>query len=134
MTTGPNSAHHVPPDDRSRTAPTTEPGTAPATSPATSPAEHPTSHVTWRAGTVAARGRAWSGAREVTVSLDAALPNADAATDRPEVTQVRGLAYTTLVGDPDVGDRLLLNVSALARGLGTGGYGLVVGPAGPPGT
>ncbi|MEN5075528.1 DUF3866 family protein [Isoptericola cucumis] len=70
----------------------------------------------------------------MTVSLDAALPTADAATGGPEVTQVRGLAYTTLVGDPDVGDRLLLNVSALARGLGTGGYGLVVGPAGPPGT
>ena len=42
---------------------------------------------------------------------------------------VRALAYTDLVGQPAAGDALLLNVSALARGLGTGGYALVVGPA-----
>lgn len=41
-------------------------------------------------------------------------------------TTVQALAYTELVGTPCVGDRLLLNVSALARGLGTGGYALVV--------
>jgi hypothetical protein len=39
---------------------------------------------------------------------------------------VRALAYPHVVGDPQVGDRVLLNVSALARGLGTGGYALVV--------
>lgn len=91
--------------------------------------------MTWRAGTVVSRGHAWTGAREVTVRLDTPLPAAAPPGTRGSgATEVRGLAYTTLVGDPDTGDRLLLNVSALARGLGTGGYALVVGPAGPPGT
>ncbi|HEX5533443.1 MAG TPA: DUF3866 family protein [Actinomycetales bacterium] len=39
---------------------------------------------------------------------------------------VTALAYPALVGLPRVGDRVLLNTSALARGLGTGGYALVV--------
>nr|WP_281372796.1 DUF3866 family protein [Kineococcus aurantiacus] len=36
------------------------------------------------------------------------------------------MAHPDLVGEPAAGDRVLLNVSALARGLGTGGYALVV--------
>jgi hypothetical protein len=39
---------------------------------------------------------------------------------------VPALAYPELVGEPAVGDRVLLNLNALARGLGTGGYALVV--------
>jgi hypothetical protein len=78
--------------------------------------------VTWRTGTVTERGRAWDGARELTVRLDQPLPGPDAP------TTVRALAYTSLLADPDVGDRLALNVSALARGLGTGGYALAVAP------
>jgi hypothetical protein len=39
---------------------------------------------------------------------------------------LRALAYPALVGSPAVGDRVLLNVSALTLGLGTGGYALVV--------
>ncbi len=39
---------------------------------------------------------------------------------------VAALAYPRLVGTPVVGDRVLLNVSALALRLGTGGYALVV--------
>jgi hypothetical protein len=39
---------------------------------------------------------------------------------------VRALAYPALVGSPRVGDRVLLNVSALDAGLGTGGYAFVV--------
>jgi hypothetical protein len=39
---------------------------------------------------------------------------------------VRALAYPAVVGAPRVGDRVLLNVTALAKGLGTGGYALVV--------
>jgi hypothetical protein len=39
---------------------------------------------------------------------------------------IRALAYPALVGSPLVGDRVLLNVSALEAGLGTGGYALVV--------
>ena len=40
--------------------------------------------------------------------------------------QVRALAYPELVGSPEPGDRVLLNVGALVMGLGTGGYALVV--------
>ncbi|HET9082621.1 MAG TPA: DUF3866 family protein [Trebonia sp.] len=39
---------------------------------------------------------------------------------------VRALAYPALVGLPRAGDRVLLNVTALEAGLGTGGYALVV--------
>jgi hypothetical protein len=39
---------------------------------------------------------------------------------------IRALAYPELTGRPEPGDRLLLNTSALALGLGTGGYALVV--------
>ena len=52
---------------------------------------------------------------------------------------IRALAYPELTGRPEAGDRVLLNTSALALGLGTGGYALVVAlpdrlpadPAGP---
>ena len=57
-------------------------------------------------------GAAWAGAQELRVRTDDA--------------QVRALAYPELVGSPAVGDRVLLNVTALTRGLGTGGYALVV--------
>lgn len=38
----------------------------------------------------------------------------------------RALAYTALVGRPEPGDTVLLNTTALAMGLGTGGYAMVV--------
>jgi 8-oxo-dGTP pyrophosphatase MutT (NUDIX family) len=52
---------------------------------------------------------------------------------------VPALAYPQLTGQPEPGDRVLLNTSALDLGLGTGGYALVVAipdrlppdPAGP---
>ena len=52
---------------------------------------------------------------------------------------VPALAYPRLTGQPEPGDRVLLNTSALDLGLGTGGYALVVAipdrlppdPAGP---
>ncbi|MEV1332525.1 DUF3866 family protein [Micromonospora costi] len=69
--------------------------------------------VRWRSGTVAALRRQWAGA----VELDVTLP--DGAT-------MRALAYPHLVGHPEPGDRVLLNVGALLMGLGTGGYALVV--------
>jgi Protein of unknown function (DUF3866) len=40
--------------------------------------------------------------------------------------ECRALAYPALVGAPRVGDRVLLNTSALDHGLGTGGYAFVV--------
>ncbi len=39
---------------------------------------------------------------------------------------IRALAYPALTGLPRVGDRVLLNVTALRAGLGTGGYAFVV--------
>ena len=39
---------------------------------------------------------------------------------------IRALAYPALTGSPRPGDRVLLNVTALEAGLGTGGYALVV--------
>jgi len=39
---------------------------------------------------------------------------------------VRALAYPELVGSPRIGDRVLLNTTALSLGLGTGGYAFVV--------
>ncbi|MBE1874915.1 DUF3866 family protein [Myceligenerans pegani] len=82
--------------------------------------------ITWRIGTVLSTGKRWRGATELTVTLD--RPLTETPGDTP-VHEVRALAYTHLVGDPEPGDALLVNVSALARGLGTGGYALVVGPA-----
>ncbi|MET8162059.1 DUF3866 family protein [Sphaerisporangium sp. NPDC005289] len=38
----------------------------------------------------------------------------------------RALAYPPLVGRPEPGDTVLLNTTALAMGLGTGGYAMVV--------
>jgi hypothetical protein len=67
---------------------------------------------------VLAVGRRWRGAVELDVTVDRRHP-AD-----PE--RVRALAYPALVGEPQPGDTVLLNTGALALGLGTGGYALVV--------
>lgn len=80
--------------------------------------------ITWRSGTVEQVGRSWPGAQELTVVV------ADGVSG-PDPVTVRALAYPALVGDLRVGDTVLLNVSALARGLGTGGYALVVAPGSP---
>ncbi|HEX6969706.1 MAG TPA: DUF3866 family protein [Micromonosporaceae bacterium] len=79
----------------------------------------------WRSGTVAALRREWHG----TVELDV---------DLTDGTRVRALAYPALIGRPEPGDRVLLNVGALLMGLGTGGWALVVAlpdrlPPDPPG-
>jgi hypothetical protein len=71
--------------------------------------------IRWRSAVVVARRRAWPGA----VELDVTLAGPDAAT-------VRALAYVDLVGDPQPGDRVLLNTMALDLGLGTGGLAMVV--------
>lgn len=60
----------------------------------------------------------WAGAVELDVRLRQHL---DDQGDR-----CRALAYPPLVGDPQPGDRVLLNTTAQAMGLGTGGYALVV--------
>nr|WP_239580110.1 DUF3866 family protein [Microlunatus panaciterrae] len=52
---------------------------------------------------------------------------------RDDGTDCRALAYTSLMAVPEPGDRLLLNVAALERGLGTGGYALVIAVLAPDG-
>lgn len=79
-------------------------------------------------------GTAWPGALELRVAVgepDGTAPAVlvGAGTGEGETVvapEVRALAYPALVGTPAVGDRVLLNVSAQARGLGTGGYAFVV--------
>ncbi|WP_285583194.1 DUF3866 family protein [Actinoallomurus iriomotensis] len=69
--------------------------------------------IRWRKGTVVNIRREWPGAVELDVEIDH-----DGA--------ARALAYPALVGSPQVGDAVLLNTTALAMGLGTGGYAMVV--------
>jgi hypothetical protein len=72
-----------------------------------------------REGRVVARRRAWPGA----VELDVAVGGGNGV----------ALAYPLLVGEPEPGDRVLLNTTAVDLGLGTGGYLLVVAlPDRPP--
>ncbi len=86
--------------------------------------------ISWRDGVVRAVRGSWAGAVELDVDLD--RPAGDRAA-------VRALAYPGLVGHPEPGDRVTLTVSALVRGLGTGGYAMVVAlpdrlpPDPPPG-
>jgi Protein of unknown function (DUF3866) len=80
--------------------------------------------IRWRSGTVLAVRRRWRGAVELDVEVAG--------------EGLRALAYPALVGEPEPGDRVLLNVGALALDLGTGGYALVVAlpdrlPPDPPG-
>ena len=68
--------------------------------------------IAWRAGTVVSLGRGWPGAQEVLTDVGG--------------EHVPALVYGDVVGPVDVGARVLLNVTALERGLGTGGFALVV--------
>jgi hypothetical protein len=68
--------------------------------------------IRWRKGTVEGIRREWPGALELNVVIDG--------------SPARALAYPALVGRPEPGDTVLLNTTALAMGLGTGGYAMVV--------
>ncbi len=68
--------------------------------------------IRWRTGEVRGVRAAWAGALELEVEVDG--------------SSSRALAFPALVGSPEVGDRVLLNVSAQQLGLGTGGYAFVV--------
>ncbi|MGL4746012.1 MAG: DUF3866 family protein [Dermatophilaceae bacterium] len=105
----------------------------------------------WRAGRVTRQVRTWAGAAELEVRLDrvagpassGAGPHQSANAPAGSLTapgpdEVRALAYTAVTGVPEPGERVLLNVSALLRGLGTGGLTFVVAradlvPPDPPG-
>ncbi|MCO5972245.1 DUF3866 family protein [Actinoallomurus soli] len=69
--------------------------------------------IRWRKGTVVKIRREWPGAVELDVMID-------------DEGEARALAYPALVGRPRPGDAVLLNTTALAMGLGTGGYAMVV--------
>jgi hypothetical protein len=62
---------------------------------------------------VTALGRAWRDGQELTAEV-------------PGDGEIQALAYPSLVGVPEVGDTVLLNTTAWAQRLGTGGYALVV--------
>jgi hypothetical protein len=79
--------------------------------------------IIWADGVVTAISAVRPGAVELLV----------ARRDGGEPDEVRALAYTTLMAVPTVGDRVLLNVAALERGLGTGGYALVIAVLDPDG-
>ena len=76
--------------------------------------------VQWRAGRVVDRRRDWPGAVEYSVEVEELRGPGSAA------ETVAALAYTGLHGEPDIGERVVLNVGALLRGLGTGGLAFVV--------
>ncbi|WP_062437469.1 DUF3866 family protein [Herbidospora daliensis] len=69
--------------------------------------------IRWRRGEVREIRREWPGALEIEVAVD-------------DGSRCRALAYPPLVGRPEPGDTVLLNTTALAMGLGTGGYAMVV--------
>ncbi|YAL84584.1 DUF3866 family protein [Dermacoccaceae bacterium W4C1] len=90
--------------------------------------------IRWRAGVVREELARWPGAAEHRVELEDHPGSADpdeagASSGSSSGTSVRALSYTDLMGEVGVGDRVLLNTSALQRGLGTGGLALVVGLA-----
>jgi hypothetical protein len=72
--------------------------------------------IIWADGTVTDVRDQWKGAVELSV----------ARRDATSASEVTALVYTDLMAAPAVGDRVLMNVAALERGLGTGGYALVI--------
>src|ERR687889_1567799 len=73
----------------------------------------PPLRIRWRRGRVTATGRRGRDTLQLTVEV-------------PDEGALPALAYPSLVGSPQVGDDVLLNTTALAQGLGTGGVALVV--------
>ena len=68
--------------------------------------------IRWRSATVASVGDAVGGAMPLVAAVDGG--------------EVDAIAYVDVVGTPQPGDRVLLNVTALELGLGTGGVAMVV--------
>jgi hypothetical protein len=75
--------------------------------------------ILWREGRVTAVRRTWG----ATGQGDGAV---ECDVDVASGGRCVALAYPSLVGTPQPDDRVLLNTTALERGLGTGGYAFVV--------
>src|SRR3954454_20779405 len=73
----------------------------------------PVSRVRWRRGRGTATGRSGGDTLQLTG-------------EGPDEGGLPALAYPSLVGIPQVGDDVLLNTTALAQDLGTGGFAIVV--------
>ncbi|SDU81051.1 DUF3866 family protein [Arcanobacterium phocae] len=78
----------------------------------------------YRQGIILTLRRSWSAAAEYLVQLD-------------DGREVKALGYVPIVGELSAGDRVILSASAYERGLGTGGYMMIVLapehlPADPP--
>lgn len=78
----------------------------------------------WRRGRITETGKSWGEADSFTVILD-------------DEREVRALAYRPQVGVLALGDEVLLSGATFERGLGTGGYMMIVAaphrlPADPP--
>lgn len=76
--------------------------------------------IIWAEAVVTQLRAGWTGAVEVLAR-------------REDGSSVPALVYTDLMAAPEVGDRLLLNVAAVDRRLGTGGYALTVAVLTPDG-
>ena len=74
--------------------------------------------IRWREATVDEIAKTWRGAIELQVTLHGRFGEEDVA--------AKAIAYPALVGVPEIGDRLVVNTTALAMGLGTGGYAVVI--------
>ena len=80
----------------------------------------------WRDGEVLAARRRWGPTGRQCAELDVRVTGAPAnASALSTGTELRAVAYETLTGVPDPGERVRLEVSALDRALGTGGHAMV---------
>lgn len=79
--------------------------------------------IRWREGEVVDERARWGDAVELEVRLRS---SGGADSGAAEDAVILALAYREVVGEPQVGDQVLLNTNALERGLGTGGLALVV--------
>ncbi|PRZ42146.1 uncharacterized protein DUF3866 [Antricoccus suffuscus] len=76
--------------------------------------------IRWRRGVVVRERKRWRGAVELDVEIEGRVAG------EPDRQDARAIAYPALVGTPRAGESVLLNTTALAIGLGTGGYAVVI--------
>ena len=80
----------------------------------------------WRDGQVLALRRTWGAAGRRCAELEARLTRApDGAARLLPGHRIDAVAYESLTGVPGIGELVRLEVSALDRGLGTGGHAMV---------